>query len=111
MEASLVLRAASCWHAWGIAMNILRAMRLSHDTAQTFLQQAYWGLTRVADDEYHRITSQILRDGLCGGTIRLHASDWDNGESLVMLLWKPPEGFVHLLNDVGRRERPGAIPN
>ena len=106
-----MLRAASCWHAWGVAMTMLRAMRLSKDTAKTFLEQAYWGLTRIADEDYRRITSQILCEGLRGGSVRLHAADWDSGESLVMLIWAPPDGFVHLLNEEGLRERPGAIPN
>ena len=92
-------------------MSILRAMRLSHERAKTFLDQAFWGLTRIADEDFRRITSQILCEGLRGGSIRLHAADWDSGESLVMLIWTPPDGFVHLLNELGRRERPGAIPN
>ena len=41
MESSLVLRAASCWNAWGEAMNILKIKRLEEETAKRFVEQAY----------------------------------------------------------------------
>ena len=41
MESSLVLRAASCWNAWGEAMNILKIKGLEEETAKRFLEQAY----------------------------------------------------------------------
>ena len=106
MDVSLVLRAASCWGAWGEAMSILKRLRIEHDTAKQWLEQAYWLVTRVPDADYLKMTRQITSEGLCGGTVRLHADDWDNGDSLVMMLWKPPEGFRHLLSHVGMMERP-----
>ena len=67
MESSLVLRAASCWNAWGEAMNILKIKGLEEETAKRFLEQAYWDLSRIPDADYRRITSQISREGLRGG--------------------------------------------
>ena len=109
MESSLVLRAANDWSSWYEAMNRLKSLGLEEDTAKRFLEQAYWDLTRIAADDYSRVMARISREGLCGGTIRLHADDWDDGESLVMMIWKPPEGFCHLLSEVGMMERPGYI--
>ena len=111
MESSLVLRAASCWNAWGEAMNILKIKGLEEETAKRFLEQAYWDLSRIPDADYRRITSQISREGLRGGTIRLHVDSWDDGEALLMMVWTPPSQFTHLLNEVGLRERQGAIQN
>ena len=71
----------------------------------------YWGLTRIADADYRRVTSQIIREGLCGGTIRLHVDSWHDGDALLMMIWTPPEEFTHLLSEVGLRERQGAIQN
>ena len=109
METSLVLRAANCWNAWGEAMSRLKALGLSEETSKKFLEDAYWALTRIPAIDYSRITAEISQTGLNGGKVRLHADDWHNGESLVMMIWKPPEGFCHLLSEVGMRERPGYI--
>ena len=111
MESSLVLRAASCWNTWGEAMNILKIKGLEEETAKRFLEQAYWDLSRIPDADYRRITSQISREGLRGGTIRLHVDSWDDGEALLMMVWTPPSQFTHLLSEVGLRERQGAIQN
>ena len=93
MESSLVLRAASCWNTWGEAMNILKIKGLEEETAKRFLEQAYWDLSRIPDADYRRITSQISREGLRGGTIRLHVDSWDDGEALLMMVWTPPSQF------------------
>ena len=111
MESSLVLRAASCWNAWGEAMNILKIKGLEEETAKRFLEQAYWDLSRIPDADYRRITSQISREGLRGGTIRLHVDSWDDGEALLIMVWTPPSEFTHLLSEVGLRDRQGAIQN
>ena len=111
MEATLVLRAASCWGAWATAMAILKNLNIEDATAAEWLEKAYWLITRVPEPLYRELTQSILDRGLCGGTVRLWAADWHCGDSLVMLRWQPPNGWVHLLSETGRRERRGAIHN
>ena len=105
MGSSLVLRAATCWSAWHEAMYHLKSQGLEEETASNFLEQAYWELTRVPKAEYTRITSEISKNGLTGGTVRLHSDSWHEDDSLIMIIWTPPAGFAHLLNEVGLRER------
>ena len=64
-----------------------------------------WDLTRVPAVEYNCITSQISQDGLKAGSVRLHADNWDDNESLMMIIWTPPADFAHVLNEVGLQER------
>ncbi len=109
MDTALVLRAATCWDAWNDAMAWLMTKGLGKEAAAKFLEDAYWQQTRVPAEDYARITAHISQHGLKGGTIRLHADDWSHDDSLVMLLWTPPAGFSHLLNEIGLRERLGSI--
>ena len=109
MDTALVLRAATCWDAWHDAMARLKTKGLGKEEATKFLEDAYWQLTRVPAEDYARLTADISRHGLRGGSICLHADDWSNDESLMMLTWTPPAGFAHLLSDVGLMERPGPI--
>ena len=101
----MVLRAASCWDTWHQAVSYLMLQGLAKETAAKFLNDAYWDLTRIPGDEYTRITSHISQNGLNGGCVRLHTEDWHDDESLLMIVWTPPAGFVHLLNEVGLKER------
>ena len=103
----MVLRAATCWDTWNEAMAYLMMKGLGRGAAAKFLEDAYWQLTRAPADEYTRITTHISQNGLKGGSVRLHADDWHDDESLMMMVWTPPAGFTHLLSDVGLRERPG----
>ena len=107
----MVLRAASCWTAWAMAMAILEKMGLDWEASKEWLTKTYWQLTRVPEPLHKQLTQSILNHGLRGGTIRLWAADWHRGDSLVMLLWRPPTNCMHLLNEVGLRERRGAIHN
>ncbi len=79
------------------------------DTASKHLERAYWDLTRIAADDYSRVTARISREGLRGGMVRLHVDNWDDGDALLMMVWTPPSDFTHLLSEVGLKERPGAI--
>ena len=76
MEATLVLRAASCWGAWATAMAILKNLNIEDATAAEWLEKAYWLITRVPEPLYRELTKNIIDHGLCGGTVRLWASDW-----------------------------------
>ena len=105
MDSALVLRAASFWEAWDEAMSIIKIKGLEEKTAKRWLEQAYWQLTRIPDAEYNRVTTQITREGLRGGTVRLHVDSWDDGDALLMMIWTPPSDFTHLLSDVGLQER------
>ena len=105
----MVLRAANCWSSWYEAMNHLKSQGLEEETAKRFLEQAYWALTRIPDADYRRVTSQISREGLRGGTVRLHVDSWHDGDALLMMVWTPPADFTHLLSEVGLRERQGPI--
>ena len=105
----MVLRAANCWDSWHEAMQRLKSLGLEKETAKRWLEQAYWQATRIPDAEYIRVTTQITREGLRGGTVRLHVDSWDDGDALLMMIWTPPSDFTHLLSDVGLQERRGAI--
>ena len=109
MDSSLVLRAANCWSSWHEAMNHLKSQGLEEETASNFLEQAYWDLTRIPAADYSRVTARISREGLRGGTVRLHVDNWHDDDALLMILWTPPADFTHLLSEVGRRERRGLI--
>ena len=91
--------------------HIEESLSIEDATAAEWLEKAYWLITRVPDPLYKELTKNIIDHGLCGGTVRLWASDWHHGDSLVMLRWRPPDNWVHLLNEAGRRERRGAIHN
>ena len=109
MDSSLVLRAATCWSAWYEAMDYLRSKGLEEETASKFLEQAYWDLTRIPAADYSRVTARISQEGLRGGTVRLHADNWHDGDAFLMIVWTPPAEFTHLLSEVGLRERQGPI--
>ena len=105
MEEGFILRTASCWIAWQEAIDRLQARGMAEEDAKDYLEQAYLDLTRIPAAEYSRVTSQITREGLAGGTVRLHVDDWNDGDALLMVVWTPPAGFTHLLSEIGRRER------
>ena len=109
MDSALVLRTTSCWNAWQEAINLLQARGMAEEDATDYLEQAFWDLTCIPAAEYSRVTSQITREGLAGGTVRLHVDDWNDGDALLMVIWSPPAGFTHLLSEVGRRERRALI--
>ena len=88
-----------------MAMAILEKMGLDWEQSKEWLTKRYWELTRVPEPLYLHLTENIVAHGLCGGSVRLHAADWSCGDSLVMLQWHPPNGWVHLLNETGRRLR------
>ena len=90
-------------------MNLLKGRGMAEEAASDYLKQAFWDLTRIPAAEYSRVTTQISREGLRGGTVRLHVDNWDDGDALLMILWTPPAEFTHLLSEVGRRERRGLI--
>ena len=90
-------------------MALLMMQGLGKKGASKFLEDAYWELTRIPANDYTRITAEISQNGLKGDSIRLHADYWHDDDSLMMMIWTPPEGFCHLLSEVGLRERPGVI--
>ena len=92
-------------------MSILQKLNIEYETAAEWLEKAYWLLTRVPEPLYFDLTRHITEHGLCGGTVRLWTADWHCGDSLLMIRWQPPPGWIHLLNEVGRRERRGTIHN
>ena len=93
-----------------MAMAILEKMGLDWEQSKEWLTKTYWQLTRVPEPLYRHLTENIVAHGLCG-SVRLHADDWHSGDSLVMLVWRPGPRWMHLLNEVGLRERRGAIHN
>ena len=104
MNSSAILKAGASQAEWELAIAHLVSKGYNSDSAEAWLGEQLWALTRVPDSLYSSLTSYILKYGLWG-QIQLSCDNWKDNSALILMKFIPSRRWVHLLSPEGLQLR------